>query len=66
MRKMIEEMMGHEALDGTTHEAIPFDNPKVCRSFLEGMCVHELFVNTVCFRRSSKCASQLVVAFGSI
>ncbi|KNE57384.1 hypothetical protein AMAG_03106 [Allomyces macrogynus ATCC 38327] len=46
MRKMIEEMMGQEALDGRTHTAISFDNPKVCRSFLEGMCLHELFVNT--------------------
>ncbi|KAI9183435.1 splicing factor [Blastocladiella emersonii ATCC 22665] len=46
MRKMIQEMMGEEALDGRTHTSISFDNPRVCRGHLEGVCLHELFFNT--------------------
>ncbi|KAJ3342286.1 hypothetical protein HDU93_002759 [Gonapodya sp. JEL0774] len=41
----LEELMGAEAL-GRTPQNINFDDPKVCRDFLGGMCIHDLFTNT--------------------
>lgn len=46
MRKMIEEMMAQEALDLDTHTTLKYTNQNVCRSYLEGFCLNELFVNT--------------------
>ncbi|KAI9220446.1 hypothetical protein BC828DRAFT_405794 [Blastocladiella britannica] len=46
MRKMIAEMMGEEALDGATQQSYSWDDSRVCRGFLENICLAELFVNT--------------------
>ncbi|KAI9006949.1 LUC7-domain-containing protein [Hyaloraphidium curvatum] len=45
MRKQLEELMGAEAL-GRVPENLTFEDPKVCRDFLCGLCPHDLFVNT--------------------
>lgn len=37
--------MGKEALDGYTQD-LPYDDPRVCRDYLCGLCPHDLFTNT--------------------
>ncbi|ORZ37857.1 hypothetical protein BCR44DRAFT_1026894 [Catenaria anguillulae PL171] len=46
MRDMISKMMSEQGLDQGTLTEVQFDDPKVCRGFLEDVCLAELFVNT--------------------
>jgi len=44
-RKMLEALMGAEALGGVPFDT-KHDDPKVCRNYLCGLCPHTLFTNT--------------------
>ncbi|KAJ3028355.1 splicing factor, partial [Rhizophlyctis rosea] len=44
-RKLLEQLMGKEALGGTP-DTIHFTDPNVCKNFLCGLCPHDLFTNT--------------------
>lgn len=48
-RRLLEQLMGADALAGTgdaRHSMMHYTDPKVCRSFLCGICPHDLFTNT--------------------
>ncbi|KAF8587407.1 LUC7-domain-containing protein [Ramaria rubella] len=44
-RKLLEQMMGPEAM-GVTNQNLVWSDDKVCRNFLCGTCPHALFTNT--------------------
>ncbi|KAJ3083543.1 splicing factor [Quaeritorhiza haematococci] len=44
-RKLLEALMGKQALGGAP-DTLTFDDPKVCRNHLCGLCPHDLFTNT--------------------
>ncbi|TPX31521.1 hypothetical protein SmJEL517_g05133 [Synchytrium microbalum] len=44
-RKLLEALMGKEALGGIP-DNIVYTDPKVCKSFLLGLCPHDQFMNT--------------------
>ncbi|KAI8910580.1 LUC7-domain-containing protein [Powellomyces hirtus] len=44
-RKLLEDLMGKEALGGTP-DNMKFTDPQVCRNYLCGLCPHDLFTNT--------------------
>ncbi|KAJ3168637.1 splicing factor [Geranomyces variabilis] len=44
-RKLLEELMGKEALGGTP-DNMKFTDPQACRNYLCGLCPHDLFTNT--------------------
>ncbi|KIJ56292.1 hypothetical protein M422DRAFT_150679 [Sphaerobolus stellatus SS14] len=44
-RKLLEQMMGPEAM-GVTNQNLVWSDEKVCRNFLCGTCPHTLFTNT--------------------
>ncbi|KND02354.1 uncharacterized protein SPPG_02824 [Spizellomyces punctatus DAOM BR117] len=44
-RKLLEALMGKEALGGTP-DNVKFTDTTVCRNFLCGLCPHDLFTNT--------------------
>ncbi|CAF0931993.1 unnamed protein product, partial [Didymodactylos carnosus] len=44
IRAMLDQLMGSQ--DGSSKANIPFDDPRVCRSFLLGCCPHEILSGT--------------------
>ncbi|GAA6052751.1 hypothetical protein JCM3770_003535 [Rhodotorula araucariae] len=44
-RKLLEHLMGAEALGIVTHDISLYD-PKLCHPFVAGICPHDLFTNT--------------------
>ncbi|KAI8818283.1 uncharacterized protein EV422DRAFT_537920 [Fimicolochytrium jonesii] len=44
-RKLLEELMGKEALGGVP-DNMKFTDPQVCKDYLCGLCPHDLFTNT--------------------
>ncbi|RKO92093.1 hypothetical protein BDK51DRAFT_24519 [Blyttiomyces helicus] len=44
-RKLLEALMGKEALGGTP-DNLDYKDPTVCKDFLSGLCPHDLFTNT--------------------
>lgn len=44
-RKLLEALMGKEALGGEPYK-LKYNSPKVCKSYLCGLCPHDLFTNT--------------------
>ncbi|KAK4053007.1 splicing factor [Microbotryomycetes sp. JL201] len=44
-RKLLEQLMGAEAMGIVEHDLSLWD-PKVCRAFVAGVCPHDLFTNT--------------------
>ncbi|KAK9453543.1 hypothetical protein V1511DRAFT_505026 [Dipodascopsis uninucleata] len=47
-RKLLEQLMGAEALagKGAKRQEIPLSDARVCKSYLVGTCPHDLFTNT--------------------
>lgn len=45
-RKLLEQLMGPEALGIVQHNISLYD-PKLCHPFVAGICPHDLFTNTV-------------------
>ncbi|CAN6671019.1 protein Luc7p [Trichomonascus vanleenenianus] len=48
-RKLLEQLMGADALDpkaGLRKQEINLYDPRICKSFLVDFCVHDLFTNT--------------------
>ncbi|KAI9598114.1 hypothetical protein BDF19DRAFT_433549 [Syncephalis fuscata] len=57
-RKLLEELMGVEALGGGPQENIPFTDKRVCRAYLCGLCPHSLFTTKMDLGPCSKLHSD--------
>ncbi len=47
MRKQLDALMGIDR-NGDVKIRKNFNDPEVCKSYLVGLCPHDLFINTVC------------------
>lgn len=54
MRKMLDELMGTNRDGNASNDGVDFTNSSVCRSFLLGLCPHDLFNNLGTFKGTRK------------
>lgn len=46
MKKMLDELMGTQRDGARPEDEVKFSDDRVCKSYLMGLCPHELFNNT--------------------